>query len=120
MTGRKKQTSRRGVKAKAKVYVVSHGPKEVNQARVQLQRQKPQRADAVVQQLVTLFTPDGRDPHIVRRKINPSNYCRLCMTMTMTMTMKLFYLTIFLLQKKTLYRINVTFIQVIDWSGDYY
>ncbi len=33
--------------------------------------------------------------------------------------MKIFYLTIFLLQKKTLYRINVTFIQVTDWSGDY-
>ncbi len=41
-------------------------------------------------------------------------------TMTMAMTMKIFYLTIFLLQKKTLYRINVTFIQVTDWSGDYY
>ncbi len=42
------------------------------------------------------------------------------MTMTMTMTMKIIYLIIFLLQKKTLYRINVTFIQVTDWSGDYY
>ncbi len=45
--------------------------------------------------------------------------------MTMTMTMndndnENILFNHFLLQKKTLYRINVTFIQVTDWSGDYY
>ncbi len=39
---------------------------------------------------------------------------------TITMTMEIFYLTVILHTKKTLYRINVTFIQVTDWSGDYY
>ncbi len=34
--------------------------------------------------------------------------------------MKIFYLTIILQQKKTLYRINVTFIKVTDRSGDYH
>ncbi len=63
-----KQTYDRGVKAKAKVYVVIHGRNGVNQARAQLQRQQSQRAESTVHQLVTLFTADRRDPNIVRRK----------------------------------------------------
>ncbi len=59
-----KQTSDRRMKAKAKVYVISRGQKAVNHARAQLQRQQPQRAEAVVQQLVTLFTAD--------RKVTPT------------------------------------------------
>ncbi len=39
--------------------------------------------------------------------------------MTMTMTIKNILFDHYL-KKKTLYRINVTFIQVTDWSGDYY
>ncbi len=68
MAGRKKQTYGKEGKPKANVYVVTHGQKAVNQAWGQLQRPQPYRAEAIVQQLVTLFDADRKGSNIVKRK----------------------------------------------------